>query len=267
MIDLNEVKESITTRFPDGQVHVNLKGFSLGAHLDIFMSIRTSEDLMILSLVVDSAKREGSKPRRLYIPYLMGARYDRVMKKGDSFDLKVIANMINALGFSNVYLLDVHSDVATAVIENSENIPSYDLLNILSKDEYVLIVPDSGAAKKAPKLMEVCHKIKDVVFCVKSRDVNGGISLKVLDKDKCKGKNVLIVDDLCDGGGTFNMIADQLGEDADVTLVVTHSIFSKGIGAMHSNISEIITTDSFNKTKADFIKCVSAKDLMLNNIR
>ena len=52
----------------------------------------------------------------------MGARFDRLMQKGDSVDLKVIANLINGCGFEKVYLYDVHSDTSTVLIENSINI-------------------------------------------------------------------------------------------------------------------------------------------------
>jgi hypothetical protein len=38
------------------------------------------------------------------------------MIDGDSFDLEVIANLINSCNFDDVLLLDIHSDVALKLI-------------------------------------------------------------------------------------------------------------------------------------------------------
>jgi ribose-phosphate pyrophosphokinase len=54
-----------------------------------------------------AAKRKNS-----IIPYLMAARYDRLMQQGDSFDLEVVADLINSCGFEKVLLFDVHSEVS-----------------------------------------------------------------------------------------------------------------------------------------------------------
>ena len=55
----------------------------------------------------------------------------------------------------------------------------------------------------------------------------------------------LIVDDICDGGGTFSGIAQVLRANGaeKIYLCVTHGIFSKGIEI--NGIDEIFTTDSY----------------------
>jgi ribose-phosphate pyrophosphokinase len=68
--------------------------------------------------------------------------------------------------------------------------------------------------------------------------------LKVLEADKCEGKNCVIIDDLCDGGGTFLAIASQI-KPAHITLIVTHGIFSKGFDVFKGTFDEIIVSDSY----------------------
>jgi len=63
-----------------------------------------------------------AKKKILVIPYLMGARFDRLMQHGDSVDLKVIANLVNSCAFEKVILNDVHSDTSTVLINNCVNI-------------------------------------------------------------------------------------------------------------------------------------------------
>ena len=142
----------------------------------------------------------------------MGPRFDRVMETGDSFDLKVISNLINSCNFDKVYLFDVHSDVSTALIKNSINITNSFLVKQYGKEDSVLICPDAGAVKKVNKYFELNDNIKEVVYCNKVRDLtNGKITLKLLELEKCKDRNCVIIDDLCDGALPTYMVGSGQG--------------------------------------------------------
>jgi ribose-phosphate pyrophosphokinase len=69
----------------------------------------------------------------------------------------------------------------------------------------------------------------------------------VLDPEICKDRNCIIIDDICDGGGTFNLIASQIQPD-HLTLMVTHGLFTKGFKQLNQNFHEIVTTDSYGHT-------------------
>ena len=56
---------------------------------------------------------------------------------------------------------------------------------------------------------------------------------------------ILIVDDLCDGGGTFLGIANQAEGTVPLGLYITHGIFSKGFGELGKHFSKIYTTNSY----------------------
>jgi ribose-phosphate pyrophosphokinase len=175
----------------------------------------------------------------------MAARYDRLMLPGDSIDLKVIADLINSMHFEKVYLFDVHSDAATLLIRNAINISNKQLVEFYKKDNAVLICPDAGAAKKVDKYFGWNAGITEIIYCNKSRDLsNGMITLKVLEPEKCANRNCVIIDDICDGGGTFLAIAEQI-KPAHLTLIITHGIFSKGFDALEKKFNEIIVSNSF----------------------
>jgi ribose-phosphate pyrophosphokinase len=244
-VNINKQIGCKTFLFPDKQPHINIDGVNENDEVQVTCSITDANNLLLLLQCSNAFDNLFAKKKELVIPYLMGARFDRLMQKGDSVDLKVIANLINGCGFEKVYLYDVHSDTSTVLIENSINISNADLVKQYQKEDAILICPDAGAVKKVSKYFDLNNNIKDVVYCNKSRDLsNGNITLKVLEADKCEGKNCVIIDDLCDGGGTFLAIASQI-KPAHLTLIVTHGIFSKGFEVFKGTFDEIIVSDSY----------------------
>jgi ribose-phosphate pyrophosphokinase len=162
--------------------------------------------------------------------------------------------------FGKVILFDVHSDVSTMLINNCINIFNEQLVKTYSKENAVLICPDAGASKKMGKYFDWNHHITDIVYCNKSRDLsNGAITLKVLEPEKCTNRNCIIIDDICDGGGTFMAIASQI-EAAHLTLTITHGIFSKGFTALEEQFDEIIVSDSYCKLyESNIVRLISTQ--------
>lgn len=233
--------------FPDNQPHVNVEGIENGDDVKVVCSLVNSLALLHLLQTANALDHLSAKKRLLVIPYLMAARYDRLMMAGDSFDLEVIAGLINSCGFERVLLWDVHSEVATALIKNSVNIKNRQMVESYQLQEAVLICPDAGAAKKVNEYFEWNRNLKDIVYCNKKRELSTGqITLEVIDPQKCLGKNSVIIDDICDGGGTFMAIADQI-KPKHLTLIVTHGIFSKGFAALEQKFNEIIVSNSYGK--------------------
>lgn len=253
IINLNTEEGFKKLYFPDGQAHVDLGDPEEEYLFTVVCSINSPKKLVELGLVAEILNRNGYN-WDLHIPYLMGARYDRVMN-GDwaSFDLKYFADQINRLKADVVYLFDPHSDVSPALINNSKVITNEKLVEAYNKEKAVLIIPDAGAAKKASKYFEWNNNLVDQVQCIKYRDLDTGeLTLKVLEPEKCKGENCVIIDDLCDGGGTFNAIAEQI-DPLSLTLIVTHGIFSKGFSELKKRFNQIITSDSYSNFYFDDI--------------
>lgn len=255
-INIDTEEGLIKTRFPDGQTHIQIIPENDGV-FEVFVSLNSNEKLIDLLQVADAIDGLGGIKLSLTIKYLLGARYDRRMKMGDSFDLQVVAKLINICDFKNIHILDPHSKVSTLLINNSNAIKNYEMVVAYRRQDAVLICPDKGAALKTNEYQNWNSNIKEIIYCEKTRDENGAISLMVFNPEKCNGRNCVIIDDICDGGGTFLAIANQI-KPAHLTLIVTHGIFSKGIEVLENKFDEIICSDSLQiKEKSNKLKVVS----------
>ena len=247
-INLNTSEGIKITIFPDGQPHVNISSIAEEDEVKVICSITDTSKLLQLLETANALDNHFAKKKILVIPYLMAARYDRLMLPGDSIDLKVVANLINMCGFEKVYLYDVHSEVSLLLINNAIAITNEELVKAYDKPNAVLICPDAGASKKVSKYFGWNSNLQQIVYCSKTRDLKtGNLALEILEPDECTGKNCVIIDDICDGGGTFLAIAEKI-KPAHLTLIVTHGIFSKGFEQLEKYFQQIIVSDSLYKT-------------------
>jgi len=255
-INLYNLKNVKVILFPDNQPHVIIENIQAGDEVRLVAPLRTSLEVLQMLEVSNAIDEIGAIKKDLVIPYLMGARFDRIMQTGDSFDLKVIANLINSCNFPVVNLFDVHSKVSTDLIKNSRSHNNSKLLKAYDKKNVVLICPDKGALGRVDFYKQNLD-IKDVVYCEKSRDLsNGNLTLTVKNPEKCEGQNCVCVDDIADGGGTFLAIASQINP-AHFTLIVSHGIFSKGFLKLEEFFDEIITSNSYRKNyESNIVKVV-----------
>jgi ribose-phosphate pyrophosphokinase len=255
VINLNTGEGIKITIFPDGQPHINIQGIAENDEVKVICSLTDTSKLLQLLETANALDNLFAKKKLLVIPYLMAARYDRLMQHGDSVDLKVVADIINMCGFEKVYLYDVHSDVALLLIKNAVGITNKNLVEQYNMPDAVLICPDAGAAKKVAKYFDWNSNIKSIVYCSKNRELSTGkITLEVLEPDECVGKNCVIIDDICDGGGTFLAIAEKI-KPTHLTLIVTHGIFSKGFQELEKYFQQIIVSDSlYKKYESPIIK-------------
>ncbi len=245
-IDINRQENVLLKLYPDNQPHIQLPYIPEDADVTVNCAIKSSNYLINLLQVSDALDVAMAKKSELHIPYLMAARFDRIMENGDSFDLRVVANLINSMGFRKVFLYDVHSDVAPALIKNAILIKNDALVKAYDDENSVIICPDAGASKKIGAYLSINKNITEVVNCIKHRDLsNGKLTLSVLEPDKCQNRNCVIIDDLCDGGGTFLAIASQI-KPKRLTLIVTHGLFTNGFSALNKFFDKIITSDTYH---------------------
>lgn len=245
-------------KFPGGEQHIKLQTENIDyASIDkviITHRIRTGDDLVQIMIAKDACESMGIKFFNLIIPYTPYARQDRVAVKGESFTLKVFANIINSMGFEYVYIVDAHSDVAPALIDRCINLSNLEhvqraVKNILKSREFsklYLVAPDYGASKKIHKLAANIPEVRGVIQCEKSRDVHTGSlsGFKAHIPEDAHNYPMLVVDDICDGGGSFIGLADVL-KCTELYLFVTHGIFSKGFVNLWMHYNHIYTTDSY----------------------
>ena len=216
--------------------------------------VQSFNDMGLLLIAVDALKRAGVKQIELVLPYFPAARQDRVMVAGEPLSVKVYADLINALDLDKVTIFDAHSEVAIALLNNCKAISNHKFIEQVLQNlgEVQLIAPDGGALKKIYKLAAYLQGAYPVVECSKSRDVRTGklSGFKVFVED-LQGADCLIVDDICDAGGTFMGLANALKEKnaGKLYLAVSHGIFSKGLDSLSQHFTQIFTTNSFNDCK------------------
>lgn len=236
--------------FSGGEPHIKINAdFDTSEEVHVTHRLNSFNDLGLLCLAVDALKRMDAKISKLVIPYFPAARQDRVMIKGEPLSVKVYANIINQLGFKKVIVFDAHSEVTPALLDNCEVIPNHHFIKQVFEsigEEVILISPDGGALKKIYKVSEYLGGV-EVIEASKKRDVKTGklTGFKVF-ADDLRKQNCLIVDDICDGGGTFIGLAEELKNKnaGKLYLAVSHGIFSKGFDELSKCFDKIFTTDS-----------------------
>lgn len=252
-----------TMTFNGGEENVRIELGSAAERTDhphtvrIETKLTSSTKVMQLALAVDAIRNLfGSKVdielRALYFPY---ARQDRVCNKGEALSVKVMSNLINAMGFSEVVVADAHSDVTTALLDNVTNLSQVDIIGLSSlrystTNPFTLVAPDAGAAKKTHALAKAIG-CKDVVQGEKLRNMATGQIIRTELNGDVDGKDLVIVDDVCDGGRTFlelAKVAKARGAQS-ITLYVTHGIFSQGMSVFAGLIDTVYTTNSFHSRK------------------
>jgi ribose-phosphate pyrophosphokinase len=255
--------------FPDGQQSVTLHldtAFNSAREIGtVLISSRLNNfrDLELIICATAALRNNGIDKIGLYVPYFIGARSDRRFSPGDVHYLKqVVGPIINAQKFFSVVVLDPHSDVLEACIDNLEKIDNSILVNTaleeLNKkpENIVLVSPDAGAYKK---IFDVAKKfqIPNLITASKVRDLSSGKILRTEIPDissYTESHSFIIVDDICDGGRTFIELAKEIRKHnaiSDIHLIVTHGIFSQGFSELGVYFTKIFSTNSYTDFKKD----------------
>ncbi len=244
--------------FNGGEPHLKISPAALAAidtsktPVCITVQARSSNDIVLVLLAADALRRLGFREIELFIPYFPAARQDRVMVPGEPLSVKVFSTMINAAGFQKTTVFDPHSEVTPALIDHCRTISNHDFIRnvvaqIADADRLTLVAPDAGSAKKIHHLAAALGWER-VVQCDKIRELSTGkLSGAQVFSDDLGGADCLVVDDICDGGGTFIQLAAALREKnaGRLFLAVSHGIFSRGTEILTAHFEQIFTTDSF----------------------
>lgn len=186
----------------------------------------------------------GGHIKTLVLPYIPGARQDRVNPTGDVLcTLGMVGEMIRGCAFDRVIAADPHSHASHIWIDELVAYPLIDIYAHLWKGYDGVIAPDKGGRLRATIAAGVLGK--PIVYADKTRDVSTG-ALTGFAVDVEAGKHYVVVDDICDGGGTFIGLLEKITEQgAYADLFVTHGIFSKGVETLlNAGYKNVYTTDT-----------------------
>jgi ribose-phosphate pyrophosphokinase len=250
MITVNNFEIDTKSTFPDGTLLMKYQYNKKFCHPHINVEWTYENDGELFALICLTKQLPRVKEKHLIMKYLPHARQDRVKKPEDVFTLKYFCEIINSLGYDKVRVLDAHSNVSLALLNNVEPMDVSSHINqaiYLCKDtaNFALYFPDEGAMKRYSDGCGLPY-----TFGIKKRNWEDGkiLGVQIADPELVSGKDILIVDDICSRGGTFYHSAKALKEAgaANISLYITHcentilegEIFTSGL------INNVYTTDS-----------------------
>lgn len=262
-------------RFSDGEIYVEFQESIRGQFVFLIQSTYApSDNLMELLLMIDAAKRASAYKVIAVIPYYGLARQDRKDRPRVAIGSKLVANMLTAAGADRVITMDLHApqiqgyfDIPVDHLEASAIfIPYIEKLNLAN---LTFAAPDVGSANR---IREIASYFEcEMVICDKHRKRANEIASMVVIGDVA-GKDVVLVDDLCDTGGTLVKAAALMKEKGanSVRALCTHPVLS---GKAYENIQnsvleELVVCDTIPlRGESSKIKVLSTDELFAVTIR
>lgn len=256
-------------RFSDGELQVSFEESVRGQSVFLIQStFPPAENLMEMLLMIDAAKRASAKEIIAVLPYFGYARQDRKDQPRVAIGSKLVADMLAVAGATRVMTMDLHADQ----IQGFFNIPVDHLyastifmpyIQGLNLPNLAIAAPDMGGSKRANAYAK--HLKCDIVICYKQRTKANVVDHMTAIGD-IEGKNVVLVDDMIDTGGTLCKASDMMMERGalSVRAICTHGILSGKAyeNIENSKITELIVTDTIPlKRESPKIRVVSVADL------
>jgi ribose-phosphate pyrophosphokinase len=270
--DLGKVTIS---KFSDGEIQPSFEETVRGNDVFIIQStFAPSDNLFELLLMIDAAKRASAKNIIAVMPYFGYARQDRKDQPRVSIGAKLVANLLTAAGVTRIMTMDLHADQIQGFFEvpvdhlysSAIFIPYLKGLNL---PNLTIATPDTGGTKRANAYatflnaeMAICYKQRKKANEVHSMTVIGDV----------QGRDVVLVDDLCDTAGTLTKAAELMMDNGatSVRAVCTHAILSGSAyeRVEKSVLKELIVTDTIPLNKeSDKIKVLSVSHMFADVIK
>lgn len=278
--------------FKDGEIWVKYLDNVRGATVAFVQSMISSNSIIELLIAIDAAKRASAEKIILILPYHGYARQERKQEPRVAISAKLIANIITEAGADRVITLDLHSgaiqgfyDIPLDHIFSSQTlIPYWKARNI---PNLTVVATDVGGnkmgrfwAKKLgaefvgidkfrpkPNVAEVAFVQGDII-----KNTNHLINSKKTPKNYLlRGRNILIVDDMIDTGGSFvNAVKAVKARGAkDVYGCAIQARLSGGAldRITHSPLKELIVTNTIQlKRKHKKITVVPIDELLAESL-
>ena len=265
----------IVTDFSDGEFQPSYEETVRGQDVFIIQStMPPSDSLFELLLMIDAARRASARKIIAVIPYFGFARQDRKDKPRVAIGAKLVANMLMAAGVDRVMTMDLHADQIQGFFEVPvdhlfASTIFYSEMEKFNTGNLIMAAPDAGGTKRAnsyaKKLdvgLAICHKSRKKANEVAEMTVIGDVT----------GKDVILIDDMCDTAGTLTKAADLFMEKGalSVRAFCTHAVLSGPAYERieNSRLTELIVTDTIPlKQQSSKIRVLTVADLFADVIK
>ena len=262
-------------RFSDGEIQPTFMESIRGDFVFLVQSTHSpAENLMELLLMIDAAKRASAYKIIAVIPYYGYARQDRKDRPRVAIGSKLIANMMQAAGADRLITMDLHApqiqgyfDIPVDHLDSHAVFIPY--IENLKLENLTFAAPDVGSANRIREISSYFEA--EMVICDKHRKRANEIASMVVIGD-VTDRDVVIIDDICDTGGTLAKSAALLMEKGarSVRALITHPVLS---GKAYENIEksvldELVVCDTIPlKQTTPKIKVISVAELFAVAIR
>lgn len=203
--------------------------------------------------------------KMLYVP---NSRGDRVYNKSEVFVLKYFSEIINSLNFSQVIVMDAHSYVTNALINNISERPLIELKDLIKQYKNIYF-PDEGAQKRYSKILDLSSKY--IYIGMKKRNWGTGAieGLNIYyNHDSTNKSSILMIDDICSYGGTFFYSSDKLKKLGFETIDAYCTHAEPVVNNPESNIQRAFNTGLINTlyTTDTLLQETTSKNIIIKHV-
>lgn len=263
-------------KFLDGELSVDFLESVRGKRVYLLSSPNNSDKIIKLELAIDAAKRADAAEIIPILPFFPYQRSDKKDQSRGPIGAKVMALKIQLLGATSVLTYDLHADQIQGFFEipvthiEGKNVFGRYIKELydqsLSPSSLILCGPDFGSGKRVKRVKAQLSKYHgidlDMVIMDKTRSKANKVDSMIVIGD-VRGKDVIILDDMIDTGGTLCTGVDVLLENGanSVRAIISHGVLSGKAyeNIAKSNLVELVISDSLpTKEGAEKIKTISA---------
>ncbi|MBI1939755.1 MAG: ribose-phosphate pyrophosphokinase [Ignavibacteriales bacterium] len=237
-------------RFSDGEIWAKYMDNVRGRDVYIVQSTHPpAENLMELLIMIDAAKRASAKRVTAVIPYFGYARQDRKDQPRVAITAKLVANLITIAGADKVITMDLHAPQIQGFFDIPfDHLYASPVFTVLFKDKIsnlAVVSPDIGGIKLA---RSYANRLDANLVVIDKRRPKHNVAEVMNIIGEVKDRNVLLVDDLIDTGGTFISAVKTLKERGakEIYAAISHPLLSgEAVSRIeNSEITTVYVTDS-----------------------
>jgi ribose-phosphate pyrophosphokinase len=262
-------------KFSDGEIQPIFLESIRGDYVFLVQSTHApAENIMELLLMIDAARRASAGKIIVVMPYYGYARQDRKDRPRVAIGAKLVANMLVAAGADRIITMDLHApqiqgyfDIPVDHLDSSAVFIPY--ITQLKLENLTFAAPDVGATNRIREIASYFEA--EMVICDKHRKRANEIAIIVVIGDVTE-RDIVIIDDICDTGGTLAKSAALLKEKGarSVRALITHPVLSGNAYANIENsaLEELVVCDTIPLRKeTSKIKAITVAELFAVAIR
>ena len=170
--------------------------------------------------LADICHRQGIQISHLQIAYLFAARTDRLFSFNEALDLELVGKCLTFVQAQITSVIEPHS---SRLISDGIILPNLtESAKVLPNNIHgAVLFPDKGAQKRYED-----YFMFESIYCAEKHRVSKDKLEVIITSEIDSSKSITVVDDLCDGGGTFFAIHKALQDKGakDISLCVVHAI-------------------------------------------